>query len=149
MEAILVIVGSRVLSAAVAVLTKKYLFAIAVIGFSLCGMGMLTASAFMSVGGWWQNVFVSVGTGLLFVGLVDLAILGALRRFIDPSDELSVTVQGGDGSTLALRGIDERTLAVAFESFYKVASEGHAEELRGLTAAIQRLESSLHPPQAT
>ncbi len=85
---------------------------------------------------------------LLFVGLVDLAILGALRRVIDPDERRRVTVQRGEGPKIVLTGADEATVALAMNGVDYASSQELAAQLRGLTAAIQRLESTLNPPPA-
>jgi hypothetical protein len=140
--------GSRFLSLVVAILTKRYLFGLAVLGFTGSGVVMLVTSAFVPSGGWWQNVLVEIGAGLLFVGLVDLAILGALRRVIDPDEGRRVTVQRGEGPKIILTGADDATLAWAMNGVDYPTSQELAAQVPGLTAAIQRLESTINPPPA-
>jgi hypothetical protein len=54
----------------VAILTKGYLFGLAVLGFTGSGVVMLVKSAFVASGEWWQNVLVEIraGRGLVAAG---------------------------------------------------------------------------------
>jgi hypothetical protein len=89
-----------------------------------------------------------LGAGLLFVGLVDLAILGAFRRVIEPGAGQSLTVQLGDGPKVVLTGANEAIIAMAINGLDNPTSQELAAQLQGLTSAIQRLEGTLNPPPA-
>lgn len=85
-----------------------------------------------------------MGVGLLFVGLVDLAILGALRRILEPDRGMSVTVQRADGPTINFNGYDEASLALMLGALDHQTSPDVAEQLRELSAAIERLNATVN-----
>lgn len=64
----------------------------AILGFSCLGLGLIVGSALTT--GWWQALQLAIGVSLLFVGTVELGILGLIRHVLgedeaDPQDRSS------------------------------------------------------------
>jgi hypothetical protein len=100
----LVFVATRVGFAALALARRRVLGA-AIVVFSLLGLSALVGSAF--TGGWWQNALIEIGAGLLFVGLIDLAVLSALRESIDGNADRSAQLNPDPALTAQLDEMNE------------------------------------------
>jgi hypothetical protein len=73
----LTLVGARAVDGLLKLARDKMLGG-AILGFSLCGLAMIIGSH--AVVGWWQIALLGFGTSLLFVGTVQLGIVGVIDK---------------------------------------------------------------------
>ena len=76
------VLANHPIRALVHLLRRPLLLAATVFAFVVCAVASLTLSAVV-FDGWWQQFFLDAGVSLLFVGVVDLVILGALRTLLE------------------------------------------------------------------
>ncbi|WOT34245.1 hypothetical protein [Streptomyces coeruleorubidus] len=64
-----------------AIVRRPILLGALILGF--LGSGILALVISSSTTGWWQDFLLSAGVNLIFVGVVDLLVLGVLRNLIE------------------------------------------------------------------
>jgi len=92
-----------------------------VLAFVVAGILALAASGFWT-SGWWEDLLLNLGVGLIFVGLIDLVVLGALRGILE-----------GPGNRPASMLPNTQTPSVASDRL---------EEMEGSLARIERMLSA-------
>jgi hypothetical protein len=75
-------VGRALIRSVIEVARRPVLLAIVTLAFVASAVLCLCLSAIV-FSGWWQGFLLELGVGLLIAGIVDVAILGALRGLIE------------------------------------------------------------------
>jgi hypothetical protein len=75
-------VGRALVQSVIEVARRPVLLAIVTLAFVASAVLCLCLSAIV-FSGWWQGFLLELGVGLLIAGVVDVAILGALRGLIE------------------------------------------------------------------
>jgi hypothetical protein len=91
LEAIASLVIDTFLRTLWSVVRRPLLLLGTVVAFVVAGILALAASKFWT-SGWWEDLLLNLGVGLIFVGLIDLVVLGAVRRIIEGTDSRSASM---------------------------------------------------------
>jgi len=82
--------ANALISWLLAVARSRVALGAAILGFSAAGLGLIIWSH--AVTGWWQAALLGFGTSLLIVGTVELGVLGALNKILEPKDPAVITM---------------------------------------------------------
>jgi hypothetical protein len=121
------LISTALISVLLAAYRSKLILGAAILGFSGAGVGLLIGSYLTT--GWWQALQLAVGTSLLFVGTVELGILGLLRRVLgedgadgkDRADgqarsDIQASLRMGASDTISLTHLTASQIAAVFNA---------------------------------